>query len=652
MPALFGWIGSVRLGGSNQLLRLAATRPGESWNAGDTAANGACALGICGVPDTADRAPVGYGRDEAGRQVAFIGRPRFRAQAWQARVGEIGLPAALLQAYLARGDGLAAQLVGAFALVVLDPVAGRAVLAIDRMGVEQLFYAEADGGLVFATDLDILAAHPRVDTEITPQAVYRYALNYVSPAPETIYAGAAKLLPAHALEWCAGRQVQQVPYWHPPAPGSVSGRRDALAEELHDRLDGAVRGTLATHPAQHPGAFLSGGLDSSVVAGLLGQAAGAGTPAFTIAFEDPRYDESSYAACAAAHFGLAHNTRHLSPSDAADLVPTLAAACDEPFGNSSLLPAYVCARMAREAGVDLLLAGDGGDELFAGNKRYVEQKILGLYGHLPGAVRAGLSTTLSALPSRLAVSWLGKAQRYVARAAQPMPERMIESGIYRRDVLDHIFTADALAEIEVDAPAATWRRHYAEAGTDDLVHAMQRLDWRVTLSDNDLRKVQRAGALAGVEIAYPMLDPGLVEFAAGLPSNLLIQRFRLRAFFKDAMVGFLPQSILTKPKHGFGMPFSEWTRSDAGLWALVVDAFAALKTRKIFRADFLDQVLRAHADDSDPELSAIVWDLLMLEIWWQAREAPVDRRVAQAPGHPDHRSDPASAVDALPEASL
>jgi asparagine synthase (glutamine-hydrolysing) len=177
---------------------------------------------------------------------------------------------------------------------------------------------------------------------------------------------------------------------------------------------------------------------------------------------------------------------------------------------------------------------------------------------------------------------------------------------------------------------------------------MQRLDWRVTLADNDLRKVQRAGALAGVEIAYPMLDGGLVEFAAGLPSNLLIRRMRLRAFFKDAMAGFLPEEILTKPKHGFGMPFSEWTRAHGGLWSLAVDAFAGLKARRVFRADFLDHVLASHAADRDPELSAIVWDLLMLEIWWQAHEAPAGRRAG--PGGPAHPPDPALAGSALPEA--
>ena len=586
----------------------------------------------------------GIAVDARGRQIAYLGRPAFRVDAWQARASEAGLPAALLAAYDVHGEGLLAQLTGWFALALIDPAAERAILAIDRMGVGQMAYAQLAGGIAFSTDLNLLARHPGVDTTITPQAIYRYACTYVSPAPETIYAGVCKLQPAQVLDWRGGR-ASIAAYWHAPTPGSVQGRPDELAEELHRRLAAGVQNALKPAPDRHAGAFLSGGLDSSVVAGLLGRARGASTPAFTISFDDPRYDETAYAAIAAQHFGLDHRTYRLTPADAGDLVPTLAAACDEPFGNSSLLPAYVCARMARQAGVELLLAGDGGDELFAGNKRYVEQQILGLYGRVPRPLRAGLNAALGALPSRYAVSWLGKAQRYVARANQPMPGRMMANEVYGQSGLDRTFTPDALAEIDADAPEAAWTRHFEEAGTDDLVHAMQRLDWRVTLADNDLRKVQHAGALAGVEVAYPMLDDELVAFAAGLPSDLLIQRFRLRAFFKDAMAGFLPEAILTKPKHGFGMPFSEWTRQDPGLWALVGDSFAGLKQRQIFRAEFLDAVLRAHAQNSDPQLSAIVWDLMMLEVWWQAHEAPAETR-----GQPKRPIAPALSAGPLPEA--
>ena len=643
MPELFGWIGGPR-----SPLTALPTGPGAFADApaqqiGDRAADGTSGLVVCD-PGLAERSDCGHASDPRGRQVAYLGRPAFADPARQARAASVGLARALLEAYDARAESLPAGLTGQFALALIDPTAGRVLLAVDRMGVHQLAYAEAAGGIAFATDLNLLARHPGVDTAIGPQAVYRYACNYVSPAPETIYAGVRKLLAAQMLDWRGGRTSTAI-YWRAPAPGSVRGSRAELAEQLHRRLEAGVAGALKASGARRPGAFLSGGLDSSVVAGLLARLRGTATPAFTISFDDPRYDETAYAAIAAGHFGLEHHTYRLTPADAVDLVPQLAAACDEPFGNSSLLPAFACARMAREAGVDLLLAGDGGDELFAGNQRYVEQQVLDLYGRVPKPLRTGLSAVLGALPARLAVSWLGKAQRYVARAAQPMPGRMLANGVYHPAALAGIFTADALAEIDAGAPEAAWTRHFEAAGTDDLVHAMQRLDWRVTLADNDLRKVERAGRTAGIEVAYPMLDAGLVAFAAGLPSDLLIQRFRLRAFFKDAMAGFLPEPILAKPKHGFGMPFSEWTRSDPGLWSLVVDAFAGLKTRKLFRADFLDTVLRAHAADGDPDLSAIVWDLLMLEAWWQARET----QPAQA-AHPEDRCAPVRGAGQLPEA--
>lgn len=574
--------------------------------------------------------------DAGGRIAAIEGAVRWTDPGLAARARADGPAAALLAAYGERGADALAAIAGPFAFALLDPDAGRAWLAIDRMGVRQLFHAETARTLLFATSLDALVALPAVRAEVTPQTVYRYAVNCVSPAPGTIYADCAKLLPGYALTWSSGMATPRR-YWSLPQPADAGTAPAVLADQLRAHLDTAVERALARGggdgdgDAGDSGAFLSGGLDSSTVAGLLARRSDRPAKAFTIGFAEARYDETPYAEIVARHFDLDHRVYRLSPADAADLVPAMAAASDEPFGNSSLIPAYHCARMAKAAGVSRLLAGDGGDELFAGNKRYVEQKLLGVFDRLPRPLRALLASGADVFPDPLAVSVIGKAQRYVRRARVPLPERMLESPAYARAALDRVFTPAALAAIDPGETADLWRRHYRETETTDPIHAMQRLDHRVTLADNDLRKVERAARMAGIEVAYPMLDEDLVTFAAGIPSTVLIQGLRLRAFFKDAVADLLPPAILTKPKHGFGMPFAEWTRTDPRLRALAGDCLSDLKRRDVFSPAFLDDVLDAHHKDRDPNLCGIVWDLMMLETWWQAHDAPAPaRRVADA----------------------
>jgi asparagine synthase (glutamine-hydrolysing) len=203
-----------------------------------------------------------------------------------------------------------------------------------------------------------------------------------------------------------------------------------------------------------------------------------------------------------------------------------------------------------------------------------------------------------------------------------MPERMLYPQLFRRDALAGIFTPEALAEIDVEEPYAIWQRHYDEADTAEPVYAMQHLDLRMALADNDLRKVGRACEMAGVHVAYPMLDPDLVAFAATIPPDTLIRRLELRHFFKHAMRDFLPAQVLSKSKHGFGMPFTEWTRTDPRLRDMVDDAVARLKTWGMFRPEFLDTVLTAHRNAGGSIYDVIVYDLLMLERWQRERESP------------------------------
>lgn len=553
--------------------------------------------------------------------VAVTGRPRWVDADLAKLAGDRGIAHSLAIAW-DRYESRALDLLrGAFSFAVIDRLARKLVCAIDRVGIESLCHTDLSDGLVFASRVDALVAHPSVNGAVGPRGIYRYAMNFVSPAPYTIYDGIQKLLPAHSVDWdkAMGRRIHR--YWVTPYSPTASGDAQSLGQELRNHLETAVKRCASPHTdaGGKVGAFLSGGLDSSSVCGMLGRTMTEPAPAYTIVFEEEKYNEGPYARLAARHFGLKHREYCLRPSDVVDILPDLVRIFDEPFGNSSAIPATYCARMAKED-VSLLLAGDGGDELFAGNKRYAEQKILGFYHKVPGLLRAIGAPLFTAMPDALARGPLGKIKRYINRASLPMPERMHNPDIYTRRALSGIFTADTLAAIDIEEPYDLWSQHYRESGSDDMLASMLHMDMRITIADNDIRKVNGACLLADMDVAYPMLDDDLVEFAAHLPPDLLMKGTRLRHFYKESVAGFLPDKIINKEKQGFGMPFSEWTRSYGPLRDIAVDCLEGLGQRGFFRPDFLSQVSRDHLAEAPAATDTIVWDMIMLEMWLRDRK--------------------------------
>jgi asparagine synthase (glutamine-hydrolysing) len=214
---------------------------------------------------------------------------------------------------------------------------------------------------------------------------------------------------------------------------------------------------------------------------------------------------------------------------------------------------------------------------------------------------------------------VGKLQRYVRRANTPMPERMTQFHVVDPRRLETVFEPDALAAIDADEPLAIWRERYRSAASDDRLQAMQHLDMQTALADNDLRKVGRACDLAGVGVAFPFLDEEVAAFAARLPPEWLIRRFELRAFYRDATKGFLPDDVRTKKKQGFGMPFPIWARGDPELAETFDACLAGLRQRGLFRADFLETVRANHRRAEPTPHDQIIYDLVMLELWYWER---------------------------------
>lgn len=546
---------------------------------------------------------------------AVFGRPRWRDDSFARRAAAQGHAAALIEIWREKGAALFDVFSGPASIAIVDSEKNEAFIAIDRIGVQQMSFAQSSGGgLVFAADARAVCRHPQIDARISRQALFNYLYFYVSPGPPTIFEGVEKLQPGQFCHFRNGTLTRSF-YWQPEYTEPDDKRADEYAEQVRNGLNASVGAAADSVPDVEAGSFLSGGLDSTTVSGYLaGHRPGA--KSFTIAFPEEKYNELPWAEAGAKHFGLDHITHVLTPQETVAAIPGIIEAHDEPYGNSSSVPAYVCARVARENGVGMLLAGDGGDEIFAGNERYVEQRKYDSWQRIPSPLRRMvIRPLLKAMAPAEGNNVLARARAYADRASMPLPDRLQAYNLVATTVLSRLFHPDFLAAIDAEDPLRLIREIYHRPADATELKRMHFLDLHVTLADNDLRKVNRACELAGIRVAYPMLDEDLVTLAAGIPSETLLPEGRLRGFYKDAMSEFLPAEILNKQKHGFGMPFAEWTRAPGDLRDMAEHAVMAFAKRDILADGLLGEIRDDLTGVRDSRFGGLVWDIMMLEFW-------------------------------------
>jgi asparagine synthase (glutamine-hydrolysing) len=520
-----------------------------------------------------------------------------------------------LRAYRQRGAECVSEARGPFAVVLADLGAGSILGATDRFAIRPLCYAVEGARFAFSDRAD--AVPLRGARELDPQALFDYLYFHVVPAPRTIFRGVSRLENSHAVRF-DGAGATAYAHWTPRF--AEDGRATVAA--LKDEFRALVRDAVAREAGKEQvGAFLSGGTDSSTVAGMLGAATGRART-YSIGFDAEGYDEMAYARIAAKHFGTDHHEYYVTPDDVLRGIPLVAAHYDQPFGNSSAVPAYFCALRAREDGVARLLAGDGGDELFGGNERYAKQRVFGAYEALPRGVRGGLVEPLvDGVPALRRVPLARKAASYVQQARVPMPDRLQTYNLLERLGARDVLTPAFLATVDAGEPLAEQRRVYGASTAGSLVNRMLQYDWKYTLADNDLPKVCGTTALAGVAVGFPLLADEIVEFSLRLPPGLKLKGLRLRYFFKEALRGFLPDEILAKRKHGFGLPFGVWLTRHAALREFALKALGRLAKRNLVRADFLASLGGDRLRERPGYYGEMVWILLMLEHWLERRAA-------------------------------
>ncbi len=519
----------------------------------------------------------------------------------------------IVHAWEAWGASCVDRFRGMFAFALWDRNRQTLFLARDRLGVKPLHYALlADGTFVFGSELKALLAHPGLSREIDPCAIDEYfALGYVAD-PRTVFAGARKLPPAHTLTLRRGEPLAQpVQYWDPRFTlDRVISVEDAMAE-LSALLDESVRLRMISEVPL--GAFLSGGVDSSAVVASMAGASRDPVNTCSIAFADPAFDESRYAQMVAERYGTRHFVDRVE-SDDFDLIDDLARLYDEPYADSSAIPTYRVCQLARRH-VTVALSGDGGDETFAGYRRY--RLHLGeerLRRALPLGLRKPVFGVLGrAYPKAdWAPRYLRAKSTFQALGRGSVDAYFNGMSIFRDDMRERLFTGAFRARLGGYRAAEVFHRHAATAGTDDPLALVQYLDLKTYLVGDINTKVDRASMAHSLEVREPLMDHRLVEWLCSLPSSLKVSGGEGKWLLKKAMEPRLPHDVLYRPKMGFAVPLSRWFRGPLATRVREALLGERLAATGMFDRRYLAELVDQH-QSGRRDYSAPLWTLLMFD---------------------------------------
>ena len=514
----------------------------------------------------------------------------------------------IVHGYEEWGDDAFTRLDGMFGIALWDKRSRSLTLVRDRFGEKPLFYslqaAEGGGRLLFASELKSLLAVPGFKREIAPEAVRSYVCFGYVPTPGSIFREVHKLPPGHLLRFVDGRLNLRRYYHLELEPKHELDEREA-EEQLAGLLDEAVKSRLVSDVPF--GAFLSGGLDSSVVVALMTRHLQQPVRTFSIGFRESHYNELSDARRVATHLGTDHHELVVEPN-AVELLQQLVWYLDEPFADSSAVPTYLVAKLAREQ-VKMVLTGDGGDEAFAGYGRYLRFLALERAGPLRPAAAAAVKLAGRCLPGSRGY----RLQRIAERLRLEFPESYLSGvALTRADIADSILG---------DAVRGDGAGHYGAlaevARAFSSLHALDRcvsIDLASYLPDDILVKLDRMAMANSLEGRSPFLSHRLVEFAVRLPRALRVRDGRGKHLLRRAAARWLPPEVLNKPKQGFAMPLGQWFRGPLATLAGDVFASRAFRDRGLLQPEaarrYLDGHLRRDADHGE-----LLWLMVSLELW-------------------------------------
>jgi asparagine synthase (glutamine-hydrolysing) len=510
------------------------------------------------------------------------------------------------------GPDLVHELRGMFAIAVFDSRRRRLLLARDRLGIKPMYLRRSPEGIAFGSELKALLAEREFRKEIDPTAVLDFLSLRSVPAPKSILRGIEKLRQGHRLVADADGKVVIEEYWRPSFANPLTEPVGTLAEELLERLDEAVRLRMIAHVPL--GAFLSGGVDSSAVVASMARQSSLAIKTCSVGFEDREHDEREQAEFVARWFKTDHWSR-LVPADPRLVLDVMPEYFDEPFSDSSAVPTYIVSKLARER-VTVALSGDGGDENFAGYRRYRYDAIENrLRAAVPSAILEPAARALAGIsPSGPRVPrWMRGKTLLTNLARDPARAYFYSVSATPVETARALLSPDLRKACAAYDPFDDWKNHYDEADTDDLLGKILYTDIRTYLADDILTKVDRASMAVSLEARVPVLDHKFVEWASRVPVSLKLRNGNGKYLFKRALESRLPSRVLYGKKHGFSVPLATWTRRD---FSKELDAAAETGAGGLLDATVLSTLLSEHRS-RDADHSEILYAALVLDRWRQ-----------------------------------
>jgi asparagine synthase (glutamine-hydrolysing) len=512
---------------------------------------------------------------------------------------------AIVHAYEQWGDAAIGRLRGMFGLAIWNARTRTLLAARDRIGIKPLYYAEANGRLYFGSELKSLLCAPDLPRDLDLDALDHYLSFLYTPRDGSIFKAVRKLPPGHLLTWTDG-SLSIRRYWELPAEERFPGSEAEAVDQLEGVLSDAVRSHLVSDVPL--GAFLSGGIDSSVVVALMARASGARVKTFSIGFDEPAFDELEHARAVAAHVGTEHHEFVVKP-DAIGILDALIGHFDEPFADSSAIPTWYVSELARRH-VTVVLSGDGGDELFGGYDRYVPHpRVVAFDRFSPRAFRRVAAIAAARLPHG------ARGKNFLRHVARDDRGRYLDAiRFFARDEKTSLLSPDVQRVLAPVDPEARLARHFARFGGLPWPSQMMRFDAETYLPEDVLTKVDRMSMAHSIESRVPLLDNEVLRFAASLPAAVKIKNGRRKHVLKEVAARLLPPSILDRKKQGFGVPLGVWFRGN--LRELFADTLLspACLARGYFQPSFVRRLVDEHLSGARDHTLRL-WQLVVFERW-------------------------------------
>lgn len=536
----------------------------------------------------------------------------------------------ILAAFEAWGlDAAVKRFVGMFAFALWDGRERLLHLVRDRMGVKPLYYTAAHDAVLFGSELKSMTVAEECPTTISRDALSLYTRFAYVPVPYTIYEDVWKVRPGTIVTFDADHRRTEREYWslreviERTSADRFAGSDAEAIEKLDEVAREAVRlRMIADVPL---GVFLSGGVDSSLVTALMQAQSSGAVKTFSIGFREAEYDEAHYAAAVAKHLGTEHTELYVAPSDARDVIPKLPYIYDEPFADSSQIPTYLVSKLAREH-VTVSLSGDGGDEFFAGYHRYfLGRKLWDKADLLPRFARPMASAAMRAVPIRTWNALLSPQRRFVPRALrrERAGERIHKlasamtttdpDALYREVVAQWPGLVPGARDLPIAiTDRAAWPR------IDDYIERMMYFDQVSYLPDDILVKVDRASMAVSLEAREPLLDHRLIEFAWRLPLSMKLREGGGKWILKKLLARYVPQTLIDRPKMGFGLPIDHWLRGPLREWGESLLNEKRLRDEGFFDARAVREKWTEHTAGRG-EWQQYLWTVMMFQAWLDAR---------------------------------